>query len=222
MRLVFYSGGSAEDNTLLDKALLNLCQKKSDIKYAFFPSHHYDSDQEFKEIVSHYRPLGIKKFLKFEVDSHWSSTLKRSVFKSDIIHLGGGNTYYFLKYLKKNSLFPDLKLWLENGGVLTGLSAGAIIMTNNIATAGFPSFDCDENEENLKNLNSMNLVNFEFFPHYKNSKRYDQELTIHSNNAKRPIYACADGSGIVVNGEEISFIGKTACFCQGNKFFVNK
>ena len=58
---------------------------KKNIQYAFIPSHFHGSDQEFQEIMDHYRPLGIKKFLKLEVDSHYSSVFKKSVFKSDII-----------------------------------------------------------------------------------------------------------------------------------------
>lgn len=222
MKLVFYSGGTSEENQQIDSALIDLCKSKQDLLFTFFPSHFYDSDQEFKEIVDHYKSLGVRRFLKFEVDSHYSETLKKAVFKSDIIHLGGGNTYYFLKYLRKNNLIEDLKYWLSEGGILTGLSAGGIIMTPRIDTAGFPEFDRDDNEENLKNLKGMNLVDFDFFPHYKNSKRYDKDLLNHSKSCSRPIYACSDGAGIIVTNDEVRFIGKTACFSQGKKFFINK
>lgn len=222
MKLVLYSGGSAEENQHLDEALIKLCEGRENIQFAFIPSHYYESDQEFNEIIQHYRPYGVKRFLKLEIDSHFSQTLKKSVFKSDIIHLGGGNTFYFLKYIKKNNLINELKTWLKNGGILTGLSAGAILMTPKIETAGFPEFDRDDNEDNLKNLTGMNLVNFDFFPHYRNSKRYDKDLINHSKKCPRPVYACVDGSGIIVTDEEVRFIGKTACFSQGNKFFINK
>lgn len=222
MKLVFYSGGTAQENLPLDYALLKLAHPSKDLTFTFIPSHSYMSDVEFKEVIEHYRPLGVKKFLKMDVDTVHSSVLRRSVFKSDIIHLGGGNTYYFLKYLKRHKLLAELREWAQAGGVLSGLSAGAIIMTNNIDTAGFPYFDCDDNEENVKNFSAMNLVNFEFFPHYKNSVRYDKDLLTHSTKTQRPLYACQDGAGIVVNGDELSFIGKTACFTQGKKFYLNK
>lgn len=222
MKLGFYSGGHLADNLEIDEAIISLCTNKKNIQYTFIPSHFHGADQEFQEIMNHYKDLGVKKFLKLDVDSHYSSVFKKTVLKSDIIHLGGGNTYYFLKFLKKNRILQDLKKWVENGGILTGLSAGAIIMTNNIDTAGFPFFDCDENEEHLKQFNSMNLVDFEFFPHYRNSKRYDVDLVTHSTKTERPIYACVDGAGIVVSGQEIRFVGKTACFSRGNKFFINK
>jgi dipeptidase E len=62
-------------------------------------------------------------------------------------------------------MLPLLKKFIQDGGILTGLSAGAIMMTETIEMAGYPPFDCDENEDNLKNLKSLNLVDFYFFPH---------------------------------------------------------
>ena len=51
---------------------------------------------------------------------------------SDVIYLAGGNTFYFLRNLRKSGLIPQLKKFVEQGGVLVGLSASAIIFTPNI------------------------------------------------------------------------------------------
>ena len=221
MKLVLYSGGFASENEKLDSKLIKLADKR-DLSLTFIPSCSYHSNEDYLEIIDQYKPFGIKKFLKFNIDQHFSDTFKRFAFTSDIIHLGGGNTFYFLKYLRKKGLLNELKEWVKNGGILAGLSAGAIMMTNKIDTAGFPSFDRDENDENVKNLKALQLVDFEFFPHYKNSKRYDQELQKYSENLSCPLYACPDGSGIIVNEDEMSFIGKTFCFHNGKKYLVNK
>ena len=221
MRLVFYSGGHAHENHELDGTLLDICSKK-DITLTFIPSCSFMARQEYGEFVEQYKKYKIKKIIKFDIDQDYSESLKRAALNADIIHLGGGNTYYFLKNLRKQNLLSKLKARVKEGCILTGLSAGAIIMTKNINTAGFPEFDRDENEEDIKNLKAMDLVNFEFFPHYKNSKRYDQELKKHSEKIDHPLYACPDGSGIVVLDKEIRFIGKTACFYQGKKVFLNR
>lgn len=222
MKLAFFGGGDFSDNVSIDNKVLELLENKKSPLFTFIPSYFYQSDQEFNQLVQHYQKLGIKKFLKFEVDSNYSSTLKKAILKSDIIHLGGGNTYYFLKHLRHDAFINDLKKWVQEGGILTGLSAGAILMTKNINTAGFPDFDKDENEEKIKSFKAMNLVNFEFFPHYRNSKRYDQELINYSKKTKQPVYAAADGAGIILNDDEIRFVGKTVCFYQGTKSFINK
>lgn len=215
LKLVFYSGGDARDNTSLDKRLLKLVEKKSP-RIAFIPSCSYDSEMYFQDFVSQYRKYGVKKFLHFPIDVPFDAIMLNEVLKSDIIHLSGGNTFYFLFHLRKAKLLSKLKDFVKRGGILTGLSAGGILMTPDIATAGFPDFDRDDNDEGIKNLKSLKLVDFDFFPHYRNSKRYDQELLSHSKKSKRPLYACPDGSGIILNRGSLEFVGKCYLFV-GNK-----
>jgi dipeptidase E len=145
----------------------------------------------------------------------------QEVMRSDAIHMGGGNTFYFLNSLRKAKLLKDLRNFTLKGGILTGLSAGAIMMTENIELAGYPEFDRDENNVGIKNLSSLNLVDFAFFPHFKNSARYDVVFKKYSKLKQKIIYACPDGAGIVVNGDEIRFVGKCYAFSDGHKFSIN-
>lgn len=220
MKLVFYSGGDEKDNKLLDRAFVELMGKKNPV-VTFIPSSSYLSDQEFKAFVSHYSRFKITKFIHFPIDIPFDRIMFQEVMRSDAIHLGGGNTFYFLNTLRKANLLKELRTFVEKGGVLTGLSAGAIIMTENIELAGYPDFDRDENLVGLKNLSSLNLVDFGFFPHFRNSARYDAVFKKYSKSSKKVIYACPDGAGIVINGEEIRFIGKTFAFADGHKFSIN-
>ena len=141
--------------------------------------------------------------------------------KSEIIRLSGGNTYYFLKHLRKTGLLKHLKEFVKRGGVLTGLSAGGILMTPIISAAGYPEFDKDDNDEKVRNLRGLNLVKFEFFPHYKNSPRYDKDLIRESKRVDYPIYAIPDGSGVVVTENKLKFIGKSYCFFKGKKVLLS-
>ena len=123
--------------------------------------------------------------------------------------------------MRKAKLLPQLRTFVERGGVLTGLSAGAIMMTENIDMAGYPDFDRDENVVNLKNLSALNLVDFLFFPHFKNSARYDVVFKRYSKLKKKIIYACPDGAGLVINGTELRFVGKCFAYSEGSKFPIN-
>ncbi|MCO4755191.1 MAG: Type 1 glutamine amidotransferase-like domain-containing protein [Bacteriovoracaceae bacterium] len=219
MKLALYSGGYDFDNEDMDRNLLDVVGRKNP-KVAFIPSCSYLSHLDFKEYVDQYRKYNIKRFIHFPIDSPFSDVMRQEVLNCDIIHLAGGNTFYFLKHLRKAKMLKDLKQFVAKGGVLSGLSAGAIIMTRNINTAGFPAFDRDENEDGVKNLNGMGLVNFEFFPHYKQSLRYDKELLKYSMKTHNPIYACPDGSGIFVEGKHKRLIGKCFCFFKGKKFLM--
>jgi dipeptidase E len=220
MNLVFYSGGDDKENESLDRSFVELIGKKNPV-VTFIPSSSYLSEQEFKSFVRHYSKFKITRFIHFPVDVPFDKILFQEVMRSDAIHMAGGNTFYFLHALRKAKLIPQLKTFAERGGVLTGLSAGAIMMTENIEMAAYPEFDRDENAVNLKNLSSINLVNFHFFPHFKNSSRYDAVFKKYTKSSEKIIYACPDGAGIVVRGDEIRFIGKCYAFSKGHKFSIN-
>lgn len=220
MNLVLYSGGDEKENQQLDKAFIELLGKKNPV-VAFIPSSSYLSEQEFKSFVRHYSKYKINRFIHFPIDVAFDKTIFTEVMRSDAIHLGGGNTFYFLNYLRKAKLLPQLKAFVEKGGILTGLSAGAIIMTENIEMAGYPEFDRDENLVNLKNLAALNLVDFLFFPHFRNSSRYDVVFKKYTRSSSKIIYACPDGAGIVVRDNELRFVGKCYAFSNGHKFIIN-
>lgn len=216
MKLVFYGGGDDEDNCDLDRILLEMSGTARPL-ITYIPSCSYESEDYFRDFVKQYEKFRVKRILNFPIDINIEPILMREVFKSDIIHLSGGNTFYFLHCLRKAKLLGELKKFVRRGGILTGLSAGGILMTPNIETAAFPSFDRDDNEDNLKNLNSLGLVKFFFFPHYRNSKRYDDELIRYSRTANLPVYAVPDGAGIIVNGEDLIFHKKVYCFYKNQK-----
>ena len=220
MKLVLYSGGLEKENQLLDKAFLELLGKKNPV-VTFIPSSSYLSEQEFKSFVKHYSRYNITRFIHFPVDVPFDRIIFQEVIRSDAIHLAGGNTFYFLNSLRKAKLFPQLRKFVEKGGVLTGLSAGAIMMTENVDMAAYPDFDRDENTVNITNLSALGLVDFAFFPHFKNSARYDVVFKKYSRIKKKVIYACPDGSGIVINGDEVRFLGSCYAYANGMKFPIS-
>lgn len=221
MRLVFHGGGHPEDNLSLNQEAIRM-SGVSDPVVAFIPACSIDAEEYFLEFARGFQELGVGRFLYFPIDVHFDQTMLMQVFKSNIIHLSGGNTYYFLRTLRNAKLIPRLKEFVRSGGVLTGLSAGGILMTPDISSAGYPDFDCDVNDEHLRDLKALKLVNFEFFPHYRNSKRYEQELRKQSKLIDYPIYAIADGNGIVIEGEKTTFIGKSFCFYKGKKIPIGR
>jgi dipeptidase E len=216
MKLIFYSGGGALENKALDQALFKLVGTNK-IKMTFIPASAYWGDQDFIEFVEQYSHFGVTKFINFPVDLPFDKVIKKEALSSDVIHLGGGNTFHFLKTLRDSGILKELEKFVKRGGILTGLSAGSIMMTQTIEMAGWPPFDCDDNHDNLKNLKSLGFVPFEFFPHYKNSARYREALMEYSKKKDHPIYACPDGSGIVIHDSQMSFVGKVYGFFHGKK-----
>jgi dipeptidase E len=221
MKIVLCSGGTKEENLYLNQKALELTGKTSP-KLTLIPSSSYDAEVDFKFFVKEFQELGVSRFMHFCVDIPYTKTVLKEVLQSDLIFLGGGNTFYFLKHLRSEGMFNHFEKFLKRGGVLCGLSAGAIVLTPHVHTASFPHFDRDDNPFSMKNLNAGRFVNFEFFPHYKNSKRYETEMIHYSKKTNIPLYACADGGGIIIEDDEISFVGKTFQFYKGKKLIVSQ
>ncbi|MGB0454789.1 MAG: Type 1 glutamine amidotransferase-like domain-containing protein [Bacteriovoracaceae bacterium] len=216
MKLVLYSGGHFDENEQLNQCLVDLTGKKSP-QMTFIPSSSYQCEVEYREITTEFRRYGLKKVLLFPVDVSFDPIFLQEAFSSDIIFLGGGNTFYFLDSLRKKGLLSLLKTFVQTGGVLAGLSAGAIICTPTIYTASIPEFDRDENDIKLKNWKSLGLSRFEFFPHYRRSKRYDDALKEATLCGKRSIHALSDGGGIVMEDKDFYRVGPGSFFHNGEK-----
>ncbi len=119
MKLALYSGGHDFENREMDRNMLDIAGKR-DPQVAFIPSSSYLSHLDFKDFVKQYRRFHIKRFLHFPIDAPYPDVLRQEVFNSDIIHLSGGNTFYFIKHLRKAKLLKELKAFVARGGVLTG------------------------------------------------------------------------------------------------------
>lgn len=223
MKLVLHSGGSAYSNRALFKEAQRHFFSRSQATISFVPVDSQYIEEDFRDFCSVVKGAdpGQKWNLRcVPIDGKFTRAQEKDLFSSDAIFLGGGNTYHFLKHLRKNGLISKLKAYVKKGGVLMGLSAGSILMTPNIVTASVPSVEADENDVGLENLTALNLVPFEFVAHYEKSKKIDKELIEYSTHIKRPIYACADGAGIVVKGKSLQFVGNVTVFYSGKKFPV--
>lgn len=143
----------------------------------------------------------------------------KTLLASDVVYLSGGNTFHFLKHLRRSGLFTALRQFADRGGVLAGLSAGAILATPHIGLAAYPPFDRDENEVELpeSRWGALDLVDFEFFPHFRNSRKLRDALLSYSQHSRFPLYACRDGSGIVVEGDRFTAHGDVWLFDRGQE-----
>jgi dipeptidase E len=223
MRLVLYSGGQSRENQVLHRALYELClgetrRPRKRVQLTYVPFCSDDSETYYKRIVRRYRSYGFTDFHCLPVDRPVKSRDLVRALRSDVIYLAGGNTFYFLKHLKSSGMDQELTKFVRRGGVLAGLSAGALILTPSIHLAGIPRFDADENEVGLKDLRALALTQFEFSPHYGASRRRDEALLRYSKRTRHPIFACTDGGGIVVNEDILSAYGRTFVFYRGIKY----
>jgi len=219
MKLVFYSGDDAA-NIALDQELIRLTGKQRPT-VTFIPASHDDAAIEFEMFRNHFLEVGVGDCQMLELDNNFSLSEARAAINVDLIYLGGGNTFHFLRSMRRSGFFDLLRYFARHGGVIAGQSAGSILMTPNISTASYPKFDCDDNYDKVKDFDALHLVNFEFFPHYSDERDYSKELKKQSKDLKYPIYAATDGSGIVISPGRVLFLGEVWSFSRGKKHKIS-
>ena len=214
MKLVFYSGGNNEINEKLDLGLVKLIGKK-DPRIGYIPSSSDLKRKYFDETKNYYAKYNISRFLYFDLDIEFDKNRLPELMSCDAIYLSGGNTFRFLHSIKTRRLVTFLRRYAKSRKVLVGVSAGSMIMTPSInTTVVFHSQKGDLNKLNtvgLRNFSALNLVNFEFIPHF-NGKEKGIFAKNYSKTRKDSVYACNDGSGIIVDGEKTVFYGEAVKF----------
>ena len=231
-RLVLYSGGQERRNRLIHESLLALAlhrersARRDGIRMTYIPFAAEGAAPYFSRFVRRYGRLGGTDFHFVAPDDPElvsSAGAKRravaDLMASDVVYLAGGNTFYFLHHLRRSGLLGAVERFARRGGVVAGLSAGGILMTPDIGLAGYPDFDRDEDEIGLSTRarRSLGLVDFDFFPHFRRSKRYREALALYSERTGRALYACRDGSGIVVEGDRFTAHGEVWLFDRGQE-----
>ncbi len=105
-KLVLYSDQIIPETAAIDQRMLNLIGKTNPT-IGYIPS---SSDPErlfFNQICAYYAALGASVEVYFELDAFFSEGALPALLSCDAIHLSGGNTFYFLHWLKQRAMPPS-------------------------------------------------------------------------------------------------------------------
>ncbi|MFT4532274.1 MAG: peptidase E [Candidatus Saccharimonadales bacterium] len=100
------------------------------------------------------------------VNNHSSDEIEKvKLLDSNILLISGGNTFALLNNLCKSGLDQAVIEFTQKPNfILSGFSAGALILTPTIAICNLPNFD--ENLVGITNFDGLGIIDFEVFPHY--------------------------------------------------------
>jgi dipeptidase E len=205
-KLVMYSDQIPPLADKIDKELVTLLGKSKPV-VGFIPSRADPQRKYYKERQSYYSRMGMDLQVYFELDIDYRPELLESLLACDIIHLSGGNTYYFLQWLRRREMLEPLRRYVKRGGVLVGVSAGSIIMSPDISVCSLWN---NEPVETGADFSSLNLVDFAFIPHYSGERKSTITMSAmqkYSREHQIVVYACEDSGGIVVTGDNVRCLG---------------
>lgn len=119
--------GYSIETSKIDKEILKLSGKKRP-KFLFIPTASSDADGYVKVVNNYFGgKLGCAIDILYLVNKKTSyQEIKNKILNSDIIYVGGGNTFKMLKLWRRLGVDKILAIAYKKGIVLSGVSAGAI------------------------------------------------------------------------------------------------
>lgn len=200
MKLVFYSRLDTAEPRLHARTMDLIGISKPRVGYLAAepdPERRY-----FAPVNEHYQSRG-SSACRY-VDCHCDGRSWKLLFSCDAIHLSGGNTFKFLQWLRQRDALTQLRQYVRAGGVLIGVSAGAMLLTTRITIAERCG---DHRPEGFTDDRALALVDFEFLPHCRIPQGTPGPPASSEHGAS---FGCPDDAGIVVSGNQLEFYGEVA------------
>jgi len=211
-KLCLYSEQLSCDARRIDQLLLELIGKPR-ARIGFIPSAAAPGDAFYYSQREYYARLGAKLSPCVNLDQRFVPQRIDELLQCDAIHLSGGNTHHSLFWLRRRGLTALLLDYVERGGVLIGVSAGAIVMTPEIASCQLCG---DERDIDLSDLCGLALTDFGFAPHF--GRAFDLaalQTFSRDREPERIVYGCPDGAGIVIDGDRVQLVGDVVAVKAG-------
>ena len=213
MSLYFYSDQIIDENNRIDNMLIDEATRLAggidNVKLAYIPSGGDVTRQYYNDRVDYYSKLGVKNFFFFDLNDEYDEGDLKKLDECTIIHLSGGKPQILNQNVKRRRFGEFLKGFSSKGGILVGISAGAIQMTKSVGLfvafkEGF-EYEVDHHEESLT---TSKLVEFEFIPHFNRfDDTYKNGLQEYASRYDSRIYCCNDGDGVIVRDGNLEFVG---------------
>lgn len=179
------------------------------------PANPYNKEKNERHFNGNNETIGVCKTFKkifpnlgdiILLDSRVNKTQGIKYLKeADIIYLLGGNPFEQLDYLKNNNYDEEI---IKSDAVVIGVSAGSMNLSMN-------SY-CSRDDEFPKSIfyKGLGLVDITIDPHFDiNDKVQVDEIRKHSKLHR--IIGLPNNSAIVINNNNIKFIGKNYIFEEG-------
>ena len=138
------------------------------------------SDSYYDTMKKIYKDLGCTPvYLKKKNMINNPDLVEEKINNADIIYICGGDTIKLINDVREYKLDKQLKKAYENGTVIAGISAGAIL----ISKEGFSDAKILRGESNKHEfVKGLNLVDISICPHYHENDKKTKELKEIINN----------------------------------------
>ena len=204
MKLILGGGGSAADSLPLDQKLASWIGQGASLLYLPFalPDDHPLLPGCEHWIASVFTPLGIDRIVTWHAPDVLNPDHACDLDAFDAVYIGGGNTFRLLDILHRTQLDRKLVAFAETGKPISGGSAGAIVLGQDIGIA--ESFG-DANAVSVRNTSGLDLLRdkrgtpYLVLPHYIETWRVAAQQI--ADDTRAPIIAIEENAGLVIEDD---------------------
>jgi dipeptidase E len=124
----------------------------------------------------------------------------------DIIFFNGGNPFYLLNQIRKNQADSILHTLLSNGKIISGTSAGSIVLGGTIAL--IKELDPQMNEGiGLTDFTGIGLTNINLCPHYSKFinryENFEERICLVERTQNIKVTRINDGEAIIIDNGQV-------------------
>ncbi|MEC1588819.1 peptidase E [Bacillus sonorensis] len=200
MRKLFFSGGGDREQTrTIDQRFAEEIDKEKPLLYipaAMDASRFPDC---FRWIQGVFQPLGLHDIIMW---TNLKGKSIRDLKEFSAVYIGGGNTFRLLKHVTDTRFIDILKDYVEQGGIIYGGSAGAIIFGKNIMTCSH----MDDNDAGIRDVNGLGLTDeYSIWCHYHHED--DPLIKAFMKQYDTPVISLPEETAILVEDTGIQVIG---------------
>ncbi|RKU31288.1 peptidase E [Candidatus Poribacteria bacterium] len=220
-KIVAIGGGELNllQTEVIDKRIIELTGKKNP-KALFIPTASGDAEGYIDNFHKCYgQHFGCQtNTLNLIQDPPTLETITELVLNSDLIYVGGGNTYRMMKIWRRMQLDSILSEAASRGIVLSGLSAGAICWFR-YGHSDSRSFSSNSEWDYIR-VSGLGLINLTFCPHYHVEKRETSFANMIARKGGIGI-ACDNNAAIEIIGDKYRILTSIST-AKAYKLFKHK
>jgi dipeptidase E len=199
MKLILHSDQSHEKTAQLDSNLIRSLTGKRSPRLVYIPSTPDPRQRYFKEKARYYEKIGFTAVEYFDPEEEHSDEAVKNFFACDVVHLSGGEACAFMDRLRSTGIQEDLLRFVQRGGVLLGVSAGAMLMSKTFSAASL----FGERGGTV----GLGLFEFEIVPHVSEHFPRLDVLQSFAKKHHKTLYVLNDGDVVVISGKKLKTYG---------------
>lgn len=195
-------GNKPYETKEIDEEIVKMTNKKNPVfLFIGLASNFSDSYYDIMKVI--YKNLGCQTtYLKKKNIINNPDIVKNKIAQADIIYMCGGDTTKLVNSLKEYGIDELLIEAVDRGCVLTGISAGAIAITND----GLSDYLILNNlSDKYAFTNGLGIANISICPHANDKKRKDDLKNLLKNSDKK-VFTLENGTALKIEEENISII----------------